>query len=513
MKYELLKEIGRGGMSVVYLAMDRHLNKQWAVKKVDIKGTSREDEAALRNVWAEAELLKKLDHPAFPRIVDIFSERGSLYIVMDYIEGETLERIIREEGARPEEQVFDWAIQLCRAIGYLHSLSPPVVYRDLKPSNIMLRPEGQIKIIDFGIAREYQGSRDTIIMGTAGYAPPEQLTGQTEPRSDIFALGMTMRALALGCGPDGSAEAENSLSESLSAIIGRCICPDPAGRYESAEELLYDLEHPELITAEHRRSVRRRLIRFYALLAAGLALLAASLILPLRYAYLNERDYDRLISVSESLQMEERLDAYERAVNIYPERPEGYIKMLEAFEDNGRFGEAESAAFLALYSANKELITDKAELCRRAGLLYFNFYSDGDTAVRIQKSYPFFREDETDIFYLICSFYKEYILDSLSMEEASLEAYEGLILSIEDALNRAGGANAYERISLYNAVFLLLHDQWENMRAAGVELDEIQSLMDRVYGLALDVKVSKLKSKELREEIIENYELYREEMI
>lgn len=193
-KYEILKEIGRGGMSVVYLAMDKHLNKQWAVKEIRKKGSGKNDEIVVNSLLAEANMMKKLDHPALPRIVDIIDNGVTIYVVMDYIEGESLDKILNEYGAQPEELVVNWAKQLCDALSYLHSQKPPIIYRDMKPANVMLKPEGNIKIIDFGIAREYkeQNLADTTVLGTKGYAPPEQYSGQTDPRSDIFALGMTM---------------------------------------------------------------------------------------------------------------------------------------------------------------------------------------------------------------------------------------------------------------------------------------------------------------------------------
>lgn len=189
-KYEILTEIGHGGMSVVYLAMDTHLNKQWAVKEIRKKGNGRNDEVIVNSLLAEANMMKRLDHPSLPRIVDIIDNGVTIFVVMDYIEGESLDKILAEYGAQPEELVVGWAKQLCDALSYLHSQKPPIIYRDMKPANVMLKPEGNIKIIDFGIAREYkeQNLADTTVLGTKGYAPPEQYSGQTDARSDILII-------------------------------------------------------------------------------------------------------------------------------------------------------------------------------------------------------------------------------------------------------------------------------------------------------------------------------------
>ena len=153
-------------MSSVYLANDMRLNRNWAVKEVKKKGNGIKDEIVINSLMAEANLVKSLDHPALPRIVDIIDREETIYIVMDFIEGESLDKIILENGPPPEEEVINWACQVCDVLDYLHSRKPPIIYRDLKPANLMLKPNGVICIIDFGIAREYKemSASDTNIL-------------------------------------------------------------------------------------------------------------------------------------------------------------------------------------------------------------------------------------------------------------------------------------------------------------------------------------------------------------
>ena len=182
--YKILNVIGRGGMSVVYLAMNERANKFWAVKEI-VKG----DWGRLALDRKEIEMLKRLKHPGIPSIVDVIEERSRLLIVMDYVEGLSLDTLLLQQGAQPQEKVLDWAKQLCRALLYLHSRKPPVIYRDLKPSNVMERPDGTVVLIDFGAAREYRAGslKDTVSLGTWGYAAPEQYeeTDQSDARTDI----------------------------------------------------------------------------------------------------------------------------------------------------------------------------------------------------------------------------------------------------------------------------------------------------------------------------------------
>ena len=152
-KYKILNAIGHGGMSNVYLAINEKANKPWAVKEVR-KSVSRDFDLMRQSLIMETDLLKKLSHPNLPSIIDVIDSDENFLIVMDYIEGNTLERLLAEEGAQPQEQVADWALQLCDVLDYLHTRPVPVIYRDMKPSNIMLKSDGRVVLIDFGTARE-----------------------------------------------------------------------------------------------------------------------------------------------------------------------------------------------------------------------------------------------------------------------------------------------------------------------------------------------------------------------
>lgn len=177
-KYELVQYINKGGMSAVYLAVNKRLGNRWAIK--EIKKTNEQfNQIYINSLIAEASLMKDLDHPAFPRIVDIIDTEEYLYLVMDYIEGQTLEQVLNEYGPQDEKTVARWAIELCGALSYLHNQNPPIIYRDMKPSNIIINPNGRLKIIDFGTARVFnpQKANDTIALGTRGFAPPEQYAG------------------------------------------------------------------------------------------------------------------------------------------------------------------------------------------------------------------------------------------------------------------------------------------------------------------------------------------------
>jgi serine/threonine protein kinase len=205
--YTVVNLIGRGGMGAVYRVRRASDNTVWALKEMRPQGElAPEEQAENRRLFLqEAELLRTLSFPNLPTVADLFEHDGRPTMVMEFVAGQSLEDRVREANAPLlEQQVVQYGIQLCRVLHYLHSCEPPIIYRDLKPSNIMLTPDGLLKLIDFGVARTHKKgkSKDTIAMGSAGYAPPEQYgKGQTDARSDVYALGATLLHLLTNLPP------------------------------------------------------------------------------------------------------------------------------------------------------------------------------------------------------------------------------------------------------------------------------------------------------------------------
>ena len=153
-KYKIISVIGQGGMSTVYLARHQRLNKEWAVKEIS-REYCENYEMISRQLVLEADILKKLNHPGLPKIIDIIEKKDVIWMVMEFIEGKTLKEVLKERGRIQETEVLSWGKQLCEVLSYLHSRTPPIIYRDLKPDNIILKKTGRLVLIDFGTAREY----------------------------------------------------------------------------------------------------------------------------------------------------------------------------------------------------------------------------------------------------------------------------------------------------------------------------------------------------------------------
>jgi serine/threonine protein kinase len=204
-RYTLERLIASGGMGAVYRAIDGRFKRPCAVKELlDTFRSESERAQALEWFEREATLLLELNHPCIPRVRDFFTEYGRHYLVMDFIDGYTLAEMLEREasvlglqGTRgiTEQHARGWMRQVSSVLSYLHSQSPPIIFRDLKPSNVMVTVRDEIKLIDFGIARTFQSQHQATVIMTIGYAAPEQLYGQPEPRSDIYALGATIYRL------------------------------------------------------------------------------------------------------------------------------------------------------------------------------------------------------------------------------------------------------------------------------------------------------------------------------
>ncbi len=242
-RYEIVRPLGRGGMGTVFLAEHLQLQTTLAIKEVCSPGQSEEErQATLEQYQREARFLVQLNHPNLPKVTDAFVENERFYLVMEYIEGVTLEARLKERGGRPMPviQVLEWGLQITDVLGYLHTQDPPIIFRDLKPSNVMLKPDNTIRLIDFGIARRFQAGaiHDTALFGSIGYSPPEQFgRQQTEPLSDIYAFGATLHQMLTGIDPAMtpfkfvSVHAVNpAVPEILSQLIQQCLAMEPEAR-------------------------------------------------------------------------------------------------------------------------------------------------------------------------------------------------------------------------------------------------------------------------------------------
>lgn len=350
-KYKIIKEIGRGGMSQVYLVINQRVGKHWAMKTVNYKQCKNND-LAIKSLTKELYMLKRLQHRFLPNIIDIVEENHQLCIIMDYIEGQPLENLLRQQmatkhcGLNPE-LVLDVARQLCQVFIYLHSQNPPIIYGDLKPSNIIVRPDGQICLIDFGTA-VFKEQIEKIHMGTAGFAAPEQYNSDTGlvPETDIFAFGAVIYYLLTGCKAKKYAKKEKLLSlnqkqimtqetsgyvkalSGLERILDKCIQSNVENRYHSFSLLYQDILRVEKLGSYHIMKLKLRLKIFFLVLFCSIGFVALAFMAYRMERYTLEYGCNYLFELAETAKDTEKIYIYGDLIKLNPKQEKAYIDLL-----------------------------------------------------------------------------------------------------------------------------------------------------------------------------------------
>ena len=593
-RYIILGLLGKGGMSTVYLAEDLKLHRHWAMKAVDQNPASELYLWKKQHLLAEAALIRRLDHPGFPRIVDLFEDDTAICVVMDCFDGVTLEELVRREGPQNPKRVLIWARQLCDMLNHLHMLDPPVIYRDLKPSNIICRPSGQLCIVDFGIASMVGGAGAAEPAGSRGYAPPEQVRGAAvDARADIYSLGMTLWYLLTGITPrdlltgitprdlltgitprdlltgitpqvlltgitprdaaeirnvlekdadgsqksrkkPGSAEAgkkpgsaesgkkqiPSDCSEGLVRIIQKCTEARPAERYQSAEELMRDLLLPEKLAARvHLAKIRKNVV-YGLMIAATVIILATAVFRRGVRSFVQEETYRASLRQSATLEPQKRKQSILKAVQLEPEKPEAYLKLLELYETDLEFGDEESSIYLEQFNFARFYLSEDqqnwSEILYRTGRLYFFRFQGGDGSARerILRAQPFFAEcrelmqeerqrkpedipesspednpesspeDSVRCFDTICTFYKTWLTGSLEGEEPDRQTFLSLLEAFPQVLeeeNQYTGSDAARvKLTMLREFADLLNGWRTALCAAGIPRQEAEKPMQAI---------------------------------
>lgn len=543
-KYEILKEIGEGGMSRVYLAMDNRLNKQWAIKEIDKHSKVKNSDIAVQSLIAEANLMKKLDHPTLPRIVDIIDYGETIYIIMDYIEGEPLSTILNEYSAQPQDVVIFWAIQLCEVLDYLHTRTPAIIYRDMKPANVMLRPDGNVKLIDFGIAREFkeQNMSDTVNLGTKGYAAPEQFggQGQTDPRTDVYCLGVTLYHLVTGqnpCEPPYELYPirhwNSALSGGFEKIIQKCTQLNPQDRYQSCAELLYALDHYEEFDDVYRLKQKKKLQAFIVTFSLSILFVLVGIFGHLMKTTTNNESYSSLITQAQKSAMaSEAGSLYSQAILIKPADVSAYEGLISAFKDDAAFTLEEEDQLKQLMNVNLGVLRKSdqyAYLSFEVGKLYWYYYDYGKSAAgdnqitRMKSSTDWFEDalaygSDTDDFYVMAKTYAEigkFNRDiTLSINEASDKGQYSLywdnIKEIIRLIDMNPEENEIVRLELYKLSLYSIEAYARKFKADGIEKSDIASVYESVKKSTENTPVTTEKTQKIKEYIEGRFEITNE---
>lgn len=512
-KYRILSEIGRGGMSVVYLAIVESANMTWAVKEVRKDG-SNDYNVVRQGLIAEIDTLKSVKHSKLPRIVDVIDHEDSFIIVMDYIEGRSLDRILAERGPQPEADVVKWAMQLCEVLGYLHSRPTPIIYRDMKPSNVMLKPNGDVTIIDFGTAKKYEVAvGETTRLGTEGYAAPEQYggLGRTDARTDIFALGMTMYALLTGVDPQKSLvvdtsirKVDSTLSEGLDEIIRKCTQREAELRYRSCAELLYALEHYIDNDAKSRKKKKAKIGTFFAALSLSVVCAVLGAGFHLQEKSKATDNYEEILQTAAmTMDVDEKIRLYEEAISV-PNKAgeaEAYLELIKAYKSNDGdepvFTDEEAAQLQKLIMNNREALDVNqegyVEICYETGKLFWYYYDDPNQVTRAKYAIDWFqivtsRTDQSyknyglaTVYQNVGIFYRDYTANLNEANDAGM--YSQLFSNMQNLINTVAvdrTESEIVRLELLEMARNAIHRYAPQFKRDGVSHESMTELYDQI---------------------------------
>lgn len=513
-KYEILKLLNTGGMnSAIYLALDKKLNRQWAIKKV--RKSSSQTTSML---MAEASIMKNLDHPMLPRIVGIEEDPKFFYIIMDFVQGENLKTVVTSSGPQAQDTVVSWGVKLCDVLTYLHGKG--IVYRDMKPANIMLSPDGNIKLIDFGIAREYKenASEDTTALGTEGYAAPEQYEGkgQTDARTDVYGMGITLFQLLTGVNPSSyqenifSIRLQNpNLSSGLDKIILKCTNKDPKKRYQSTEELKKALLNYRKLDDKFLKKQKKVIKKFFTLLGLStLCFVIAGGSFIASYFQKNNR-YSALLSGVPS-----KANII-KAIDVKPSETAGYVALLNYY--GKEIDQNELSEFSHIYGEHREDITEIEDVSMIAGEKILGSYSEKSIRAKLVAGEPYFnaaskKYSSAKIYVSMAEFYRAYIMqdDSAIVKEPSKKDYEKLLKGMNDILKENEKLDSDDKHSIMLAsdqlILGLLSENADSMREQKISKSDLTSIVSGVEknldSINTRVKVLKEKKEAVKASVI-----------
>lgn len=480
----------------------------------------------------EMELLKKLKHPNLPSIVDVIDDKENLLIVMDYIEGNTLEKLLREHGAQKQEDVVEWAIQLCDVLEYLHTRKPAVIYRDMKPSNVMLKSDGSVVLIDFGTAREFkeQNAADTTCLGTQGYAAPEQFgtMGQTDARTDIYCLGATMYHLVTGHNPSEPpyemypiTHWNPRLSTGLEQIILKCTQRNPFDRYQSAKELKNALQHYRDMDISAIDLYRKRLGAFGAAAITSLLCLAASAGLWLTSMHQQRDIYADIMEMAARTTVEkDAFTLYMQAIDTDSTREEAYHSFCESIIEDGVFEDTEEDYLLGMNVSTKKYLRNFAEknpfayadFCYDIGNAYWFYYEHEESrqthavvwfeeAARVYEGIPQKQTElqRSNLYIEIGSFYKKILAAQIDGSDAGMYGDYWKKLVAWKQLNDKNPDRELITLRMYRELITRSMEYAKYMREDGIRKQEILAVFGSIE--ADMVQMEQQATESVRQEI------------
>lgn len=538
-EFQIIDIIGQGGMGVVYLAFNLRLRSTWAIKEVD-KLKFENNKQKLEEVRSEANLLARINHPTIPRVTDVIEKQNSryLYIQQDYIDGKTLAEIIEDRARKQAHKgikdpytqrqfslnsVKNIARQLINTFIYLHTRKPAVLYRDLKPGNIMMNTSQHVYLIDFGIAFEMTPENLApgvkVGMGTAGYAAPEQY-GQKPIhtlQTDIFNFGRVLYELVTGYCPAPNqtengrikhkelpliSELRPDIDEAMEEIIYTCMAEKLEDRYKSFQEVKYAFEHYDELGPSFRIKAKKQ-IKIISLLGATSLLLLSGSAGAFTYHYIqsNKQYNDMLAQVDVYNKVEDVVKLIEQNPTIV--KP--YNRLIELYETNDNFTVKEEQELLKLITKNLSDLKkqpDFPELAYNIGLLYIFYFKASDDVIKnkqlqMAQSTNWFKyaidghakeAELAQIYYNIGNFNKDIVLAIKRGEDNGL--YKDYFNNLSLLIDKTDQNKTPDliKLQLVETIFFAVKDYRQDFINDGVSQEKVHDLIEAANNMLNEVQ-------------------------
>lgn len=533
-RWKIVDTIGSGGMGTVYLVKDLRLEKYWALKEVPIQNTQK-GLVYYQAIVDETKLMRSLNHASIPNIIETMKVQGSLVIIMDLIEGRSLHEIIKDykiggskEGQRLEEsEIIRWGISIGKILKYLHTHNPKIIYRDLKPHNIMLNEQGDIKMLDFGTARALGNDFDFANehpLGTVGFAPPEQINREKvyfDERSDIYAFGKTLYHLATGFSPASVNKKTRELiplkpirewdatrSVGLEKIVAKATALDPAERYQNVDEMIYDLQNIDKMSESYQKMManRYRVIKLLGVsLVCGIALATFGVV---NNQITSQNQYATYL---ESGKVSQSVGDLIKASELRPTELEPYLEMLKVYKTDSVFAKEEEAEFLNAIQPNIADLQERdgfGEFAYEVGRMYWFFYPDSGAV----KATTWFeravaeKAKHTDLAqaYLESGRFQQDIVASVAdLTDAGM--YDKYWKALEK-LEGIKSSDVQVQLMLVQSTFDLIDSYATGLKTDGYEYEDVLKVLERRIELLGSLSPENPRLQELRSSLLERVE-------
>lgn len=508
-RYKILEEIGKGGMSIVYLAMDTELKSNWVLKEIKRSKSDSKYEKALREARLMSELKYRGKYGGIPLVVNIleYEDNQLAYIVMEYIPGKSLQDImIDRKTPFTEDFVIHAAIAVADILNYLHTSNPPVIHRDIKPANIIyVENDKNFWLLDFGEAKllDKNSDKDEYFSGTPGFVAPEQEAEKCGGRqcsnqlSDIFSLGASMFYMITGQISAKSKitrqfysiwDIDTKVSQTLNKIVEKAMMVIPEARYENVLELKADLlacteEVQKGMKAAWKNVKRSGLIFIIALImlisGAGFQMYANNQ---------ENKSYDNLIASasSQSGDIDKKIEDALSAIELKSDNLEPYILLKELYESDGQFTIEEEAKLQAVITPNKAILqnlSDYSDFAYQVGIMYLIYYTESSEAYI--KAIDWFSDVKNDYqsaaeVYLEIGKFDRDITKKLSTGEESGE-FMSQWQSLNDALEQAGNQNnVLLQMSICKKAISAIDEYCMKFKKDGITRDDMENMFEKI---------------------------------